>query len=150
MIDVTKLQGSSLFAGFANLEAPIEGNVVIPGGQTIPGFSGGALVFTADVPRPNNQSLALVLFQVVGPATLDYGDGLGAYDSTQWKSSASDYAVWPHPDNNEFEIRCSVQHTTSDDVQLAVQYVTDQVASQIYAPIVTVNYRVFFFKYPWE
>lgn len=146
MIDVTQLQSSSLFAGFANVEDPVLATINIPGGQTIPGFAGGALSFFADVKRPSNQSLSLVLFQVIGPTTVD---GL-AYDSSQQRSSGDDYATWYQPDSGNFEIRCDILRTSSDNVRLRVSLVTLQVDPQTYAPAITVNAKVYFFKYPWE
>lgn len=143
MIDTTKLQSSSLFAGFANLDKPLENSVTIPAGQAIPGF--GTLTFTFDVKRANPQSLSQVLFQVVGPSTL-YGL---PFDSNQWKASASSFATWFRPDDVLFEIDCDVLYS-GDVLRLRVSYLNLDFSTTTYNTEVTVNAKVFFFKYPWE
>lgn len=145
MIDTTKLQSSSLFAGFANQKVSTA-SISIPANQAIPGFGGGAFAWFTDVPRPSNQSLATVLFQVIGPSTI-YGL---PYDPNQWKSSASDYATWYQPDNVSFEIQCDVYRTYADKVRLRVTYFNTGFGATSYPPAVTVNAKLYFFKYPWE
>lgn len=145
MIDVTKLQSSSLFAGFANTGVQ-PATITIPGNQTIPGFAGGAFAFTADVKRPNAQSLIQVLFNVVGPSTT-FGE---AHDPTKWKSTFGDFVMWYQPDGGNFQIDCDVLKVSPDIVRLRVSYATLQVDPQTYVPAVTVNAKVYFYQYPWE
>lgn len=142
MIDTTKLQSSSLFAGFANVDT-VTGTITIPAGQTIPGF--GVLTFTFDVKRNNQQSLHQVMFQVIGPSTL-YGV---TYDPNQWKSSASNYATWYQPDGVNFEIDCDTLYS-ADVLRLRVSYLNLSFSPTTYNTAVTVNAKVYFFRYPWE
>lgn len=141
MIDTTKFVSSSLFAGFANL-GNASNTVSVP--ATVLGAF-GASITTFSVKNPDVSSFPHAEFNLIGPTT-STGD---PHDPNAWKASSSTTADWLDINSLGIEVSCDIEHTTGDTVLMRVILQETGGTGATSVPI-TVNAKVYFYKYPWE
>lgn len=142
LIDTKILSASSEFAGFAVTDIETDGTITIPAGQNIP--DSDFYTTTFKVKLPDDKSFGQVQFQLLGPTQSDGG----THNPDRWKFGGGSSAKWFQVDGLNMDIYIDILSIT-DVLTLQVQYFNYTGAPLVYGSVITVNAKVFYYRYPW-